>query len=103
MLADELKIMCAIGKHPNVLALVGAVTKNMVKFVFLCFFVNKYFSGELYVVVELCERGNLKDFLSKRRSNFINELRPHEVNDDSYLVPDAAKRSRYAVNLSNTN
>ena len=29
MLADELKIMCAIGKHPNVVTLIGAITKNM--------------------------------------------------------------------------
>ena len=35
MLADELKIMCAIGKHPNVLALIGAITKNMKGYVLL--------------------------------------------------------------------
>lgn len=29
MMAEELKVMCAIPKNPNVLALIGAVTKNM--------------------------------------------------------------------------
>ncbi|KAJ1366474.1 IG [Parelaphostrongylus tenuis] len=83
MLADELKIMCAIGKHPNVLALIGAITKNMKK-------------GELYVVVELCDNGNLKDYLLKYKNKFINELRTAQPPDDGYLRPDSAVRTLYA-------
>ncbi|CAB3400912.1 unnamed protein product [Caenorhabditis bovis] len=85
MLAEELKIMCAIGKHPNVIALVGAVTKNMR-------------NGELYVVVEMCENGNLREFLTKFRNNFTNELRSVTIeNQDDYLKPKSAERSRYAA------
>lgn len=28
LIYDEIKLMCAIGKHPNVLAIVGAITKK---------------------------------------------------------------------------
>lgn len=31
-LADELKVMIAVGVHPNVLGLIGAVTKKMTRF-----------------------------------------------------------------------
>ncbi|PAV61296.1 hypothetical protein WR25_13797 [Diploscapter pachys] len=90
MLADELKIMCAIGKHPNVVTLIGAITKNMK-------------GGELYVVVEMCELGNLKEFLQANQNNFINELKllpPETANGetkDGYLRPTGNKqRSQYA-------
>ncbi|EYC24072.1 hypothetical protein Y032_0014g2299 [Ancylostoma ceylanicum] len=83
MLADELKIMCAIGKHPNVLALIGAITKNMK-------------GGELYVVVELCDNGNLKDYLLKYKNKFINELKETAPPDDGYLRPDSSRRTQYA-------
>ncbi|CAJ0609905.1 unnamed protein product [Cylicocyclus nassatus] len=83
MLADELKIMCAIGKHPNVLALIGAITKNMK-------------GGELYVVVELCDNGNLKDYLLKYKNKFINELKQTAVPDDGYLRPDSSVKTHYA-------
>ncbi|VDM54094.1 unnamed protein product [Angiostrongylus costaricensis] len=88
MLADELKIMCAIGKHPNVLALIGAITKNMKK-------------GELYVVVELCDNGNLKDFLLKYKNKFINELKTTQIPDDGYLRPDSAVKTLYIPDWSN--
>ncbi|ETN87149.1 immunoglobulin domain protein [Necator americanus] len=83
MLADELKIMCAIGKHPNVLALIGAITKNMK-------------GGELYVVVELCDNGNLKDYLLKYKNKFINELKQTTPPDDGYLRPDSSVKTQYA-------
>ncbi|VDL69628.1 unnamed protein product [Nippostrongylus brasiliensis] len=83
MLADELKIMCAIGKHPNVLSLIGAITKNMK-------------GGELYVVVELCDNGNLKEYLLKYKNKFINELKTTAQPDDGYLRPDSSVRTHYA-------
>ncbi|KAK6032624.1 immunoglobulin domain protein [Ostertagia ostertagi] len=83
MLADELKIMCAIGKHPNVLALIGAITKNMK-------------GGELYVVVELCDNGSLKEYLLKHKNKFINELKQSQIPDDGYLRPDSSVKSHYA-------
>ncbi|CAI5456138.1 unnamed protein product [Caenorhabditis angaria] len=85
MLGEELKVMCAIGKHPNVLALVGAVTKSMRK-------------GELLVVVEMCDMGNLRDFLIKNRGNFVNELKSVQENGDGdYMQPKSQQRTKYAA------
>lgn len=60
-LAQELKIMIHLGKHLNVVNLLGAVTKNIRK-------------GELLVIVEYCEYGNLRHFLLHNRDNFINQV-----------------------------
>uniref|UniRef100_F1KSJ8 receptor protein-tyrosine kinase n=1 Tax=Ascaris suum TaxID=6253 RepID=F1KSJ8_ASCSU len=73
-LVDELRIMIAIGVHPNVLGLIGAVTKNVHK------------GGDLYIVLELCT-ADLKNFLIKSRANFINELVESEEEDNGYLMP----------------
>ena len=63
-------------------------------------------SGELYVVVEMCELGNLKEFLHANQNNFINELKllpPETANGetkDGYLRPTSNKqRSQYAVSF----
>lgn len=63
-------------------------------------------SGELYVVVEMCELGNLKEFLQANQNNFINELKllpPETANGetkDGYLRPTSNKqRSQYAVSF----
>uniref|UniRef100_A0A915PIB6 receptor protein-tyrosine kinase n=1 Tax=Setaria digitata TaxID=48799 RepID=A0A915PIB6_9BILA len=75
-LADELKIMLAIGIHPNVLCLIGAVTKQIS-------------SGQLYVIMEYCENGSLKDYLSKNSAGFLNEVevRREPLSNDGYLTP----------------
>ncbi|VDK80072.1 unnamed protein product [Litomosoides sigmodontis] len=75
-LSDELKIMIAIGIHPNVLCLIGAVTKEMS-------------SGQLYVIMEYCENDNLKDYLSKNSAGFLNEVEVSRepLNSDGYLTP----------------
>ncbi|KAL3982584.1 Protein tyrosine kinase family protein [Acanthocheilonema viteae] len=75
-LADELKIMIAIGIHPNVLCLIGAVTKQMS-------------SGQLYVIMEYCENDNLKDYLSKNSAGFLNEVEisREPLSSDGYLTP----------------
>uniref|UniRef100_A0A1I7XC04 receptor protein-tyrosine kinase n=1 Tax=Heterorhabditis bacteriophora TaxID=37862 RepID=A0A1I7XC04_HETBA len=103
MLAEELKIMCAIGKHPNVLTLIGA---TLLKFLLLkavqAFykFFNireiEYFRGELYVVVEMCDNGNLKDYLLKHKTRFINEINVVSPPDDGYLRPNTSTRTQYA-------
>lgn len=61
-LLDELKIMIYLGQHPNILGLVGAVTKHIGR-------------GELYVCMEFCEHGCLLDVLKSRRNSFIDELK----------------------------
>ncbi|XP_055382756.1 vascular endothelial growth factor receptor 2-like isoform X2 [Condylostylus longicornis] len=62
-LISEMKIMIHLGKHLNVVNLLGAITKN----------VNK---GELMVIVEYCRYGNLEMFLRNHRSKFINQIDP---------------------------
>ena len=79
-LLDEAKLMIHIGSHPNVLSLVGAITKLIVKcwktvYVSLA---KKRFLGELYVVVELCELGDMRTFLRNARKMFIDEILPPE-------------------------
>ncbi|ESO08055.1 hypothetical protein HELRODRAFT_75629 [Helobdella robusta] len=53
-LISELKIMIHLGRHNNLLSVIGAVTKNL-----------KY--GSLYIITEYCQHGNLKNFLQKIR------------------------------------
>ncbi|KAJ6224976.1 hypothetical protein RDWZM_003521 [Blomia tropicalis] len=60
-LMAELKILIHLGRHLNIVNLLGAVTKNIAK-------------GELLVIVEFCEFGNLRHFLYTNRDSFINEL-----------------------------
>ncbi|XP_072392187.1 vascular endothelial growth factor receptor 1-like [Diabrotica undecimpunctata] len=62
-LASELKIMAHLGKHLNVVNLLGACTKN----------VNK---KELLVIVEYCRFGNLQNYLLRHREHFINQIDP---------------------------
>ncbi|XP_066583322.1 platelet-derived growth factor receptor alpha-like [Prorops nasuta] len=62
-LASELKILIHLGKHLNVVNLLGACTKNIIK-------------RELLVIVEYCPYGNLHNYLLKHRKTFINQIDP---------------------------
>ncbi|XP_064098993.1 vascular endothelial growth factor receptor 1-like [Macrobrachium nipponense] len=62
-LTQELKIMIHIGKHPNIVNLMGAYTDNVGK-------------GELWILVEYCQHGNLLQFLHFHRHNFENVIDP---------------------------
>nr|XP_023029901.1 vascular endothelial growth factor receptor 1-like [Leptinotarsa decemlineata] len=62
-LASELKIMVHLGKHLNVVNLLGACTKNVIK-------------EELLVIVEYCRYGNLLNYLLRHRSHFVNQVDP---------------------------
>ncbi|XP_059483009.1 vascular endothelial growth factor receptor 1-like isoform X2 [Neocloeon triangulifer] len=77
-LADELKIMVHLGQHLNVVNLLGACTKNIMKM-------------ELLVVVEYCCFGNLQQFLLRHRKNFIDQV----VNDkiDANIGKDLLEQS----------
>lgn len=59
----ELKILIHLGRHLNIVNLLGAVTKNLVK-------------GELLVIVEYCKYGNLRHYLLAYRDSFVNQLNP---------------------------
>ncbi|GMR60186.1 hypothetical protein PMAYCL1PPCAC_30381, partial [Pristionchus mayeri] len=94
-LIDELKILIAIDnleekKHPNVLSLVGAVTRNMK-------------DGQLFVVFEMCENGDLKTFLQRYKNEFkdkfLNELKENKqpaTSNDDYLVPNNQAAIQYS-------
>ncbi|CAG2053297.1 unnamed protein product [Timema podura] len=60
-LASELKIMVHLGKHLNVVNLLGASTKNLAK-------------KELLVIVEFCRYGNLHNYLIRHRDHFIDQI-----------------------------
>ncbi|KAI5733630.1 hypothetical protein M8J76_014037, partial [Diaphorina citri] len=60
-LMSELKIMSHLGKHLNIVNLLGACTDNIK-------------NGELCVIVEYCKYGNLHNLLLKHRDVFINQV-----------------------------
>lgn len=65
-LITELKIMIHMGKHLNVLNLMGAITTNIE-------------NRDLMVINEYCEHGNILDFLQKYRDRFTCQLRQGEL------------------------
>ncbi|KAK3877300.1 hypothetical protein Pcinc_017977 [Petrolisthes cinctipes] len=62
-LALELKIMIHLGKHLNIVNLMGASTVDIGK-------------GELWILVEYCRFGNLQVFLQRHRRQFVNQIDP---------------------------
>ncbi|XP_046456193.1 vascular endothelial growth factor receptor kdr-like [Daphnia pulex] len=60
-LVSELKIMIYLGAHLNVVNLLGACTKSIIR-------------GKLLVVVEYCRFGNLQTYLINHRNNFVNQV-----------------------------
>ncbi|VDN07197.1 unnamed protein product [Thelazia callipaeda] len=80
-LADEAKVMMALGWHPNVLGLIGVVIENMPR------------GGDLYVVVENT-LDNLKIFLHKRKEYFINELGSKDESDQNPSKRSKLKREK---------
>lgn len=75
-LMAELKILIHLGRHLNIVNILGAVTKNVAK-------------GELMVIVEYCKFGNLRHYLLRHRERFINQLNPEtgKVDPDMYYSP----------------
>nr|XP_033203848.1 vascular endothelial growth factor receptor 1 isoform X1 [Bombus vancouverensis nearcticus] len=86
-LASELKIMVHLGKHLNVVNLLGACTKNISK-------------RELLVIVEYCRFGNLHNYLLRHRADFINQIDPATDKFDPTIGLDLLTRS---VSVSSNN
>jgi FMS-like tyrosine kinase 1 len=59
----ELKIMIHLGKHINILNVLGACTTNLRK-------------RELLVITEYCRFGNIQKYLVCHRTYFINQVNP---------------------------
>ncbi|GJQ81452.1 Pvr [Trypoxylus dichotomus] len=87
-LVSELKIMVHLGKHLNVVNLIGACTKHIGK-------------RELYVVVEFCRFGNLHNYLLRHRENFINQVDPETGKIDYAIGVDILSRS-FSVSSSHS-
>ncbi|KAI9565388.1 hypothetical protein GHT06_009180 [Daphnia sinensis] len=60
-LIRELKILNYLGPHINVVNLLGACTKDIIK-------------GELLLIIDYCRFGNLQSYLIKQRDKFLNQL-----------------------------
>lgn len=79
-LLSELKIMTYIGKHENIVNLVGACTTNIQKSeLFLLkstilynFSKIEFISEEVYIALEFCENGSLLSFMRTHRHSFLN-------------------------------
>jgi serine/threonine protein kinase len=61
----ELKIQAYLGQHPYILKFIGACTENIKQ-------------RQVYMVVEYCANGNLKDFLEANRKYFIGQDQENE-------------------------
>lgn len=90
-LISEMEVMKRIGKHKNIINLIGCCTQNgtikcatiLIHFDLFCFkFINSivalfsvflfhFFSGSLWVVVEYAPFGNLRDFLRDKREKML--------------------------------
>ncbi|EFO85700.1 CRE-KIN-16 protein [Caenorhabditis remanei] len=88
MLASELRLMCAIGRFPNVLALVGAVTVDLRK-------------GKLLIVTEYVDCGDLHKYLKDHRDIFEDHLVVDKSEPNSYLTPLSSKRKTYMFKTEN--
>lgn len=82
---SEIKIMLLIGKHLNVVNLLGACTAELKKgkedptiiYSFETVLIGSFLKiGELLVIVEYCRYGNLQQYLLKRRNKFVNQVDP---------------------------
>ncbi|EFO85910.1 hypothetical protein CRE_02059 [Caenorhabditis remanei] len=81
MFYEELKIMCKIGRHPNVLALVGATTTKMG-------------AKRTLIITELIEGKDLLKFLRKRQKKYVKKFVNSETGDSGYLLPNSSKRKK---------
>ncbi|XP_071519628.1 vascular endothelial growth factor receptor 1-like isoform X1 [Panulirus ornatus] len=69
-LRSEVKIMIHIGRHVNIVNLLGACSKDLAS------------KGELLLLVEYCKYGNILDYMHRHRKEFINQ-----INDDDKIDP----------------
>ncbi|CAH0554003.1 unnamed protein product [Brassicogethes aeneus] len=86
-LASELKIMVHLGKHLNVLNLLGACTRNI-------------FKRELMIIVEFCPYGNLHNYIQRHRNHFVNQINPTTQSVDFTIGVEVLEKVYSASNSS---
>ncbi|GLG93183.1 Protein sevenless [Gryllus bimaculatus] len=79
-LASELKIMVHLGRHLNVVNLLGACTGNIQR-------------QELLVIVEYCRFGNLHNYLLRHREGFVDQVDPRTGAVDAAIGADRLARA----------
>jgi len=94
-LLSEVKIMAYIGKHANIVGLVGACTQNIrkstayqyLKLLYKILFMNQLILSlipeEIYIAVEYCVHGSLETFLRKYRKSFINLIKDDKILEEA--------------------
>lgn len=85
-LVSELKIMIHMGKHLNVVNLLGAVTKKIAK-------------REIMIIVEHCRFGNVQNILMKNRKYFINQINPETDKIDPTIKDKRSSACEYEMNM----
>ncbi|XP_046638612.1 vascular endothelial growth factor receptor kdr-like [Daphnia pulicaria] len=80
-LVSELKIMIYLGAHLNVVNLLGACTKSIIR-------------GKLLVIVEYCRFGNLQTYLINHRNNFVDQ-----VDELGNLLSDAEMQEKNSASI----
>jgi serine/threonine protein kinase len=90
LLLEEIKILQHVGNHPNVIRLLGAVTKDIRKL-------------HAFIVVEYCHFGNLKKYLVDHRGSFHSEIseRGNFLNNSSTQPIGNYVQLEYAMKTSN--
>ncbi|KAK3869901.1 hypothetical protein Pcinc_024815 [Petrolisthes cinctipes] len=79
-LRSEVKIMIHIGRHINIVNLLGAHSKDLAS------------KGELLLLVEYCRFGNILDFMHRHRKGFVNQINEEDKIDPS--ITDLRIRQR---------
>jgi len=98
-LCNELRLMMTIkekfGNHDNVVSFVGALTSNfqkrnlfIISFLLIWFDVRS-FLVDIYIVMEFCKNGSLKEYLANHRRELIMC-----VNGTQRIGPQAYKWSK---------
>ncbi|XP_042875758.1 vascular endothelial growth factor receptor 1-like [Penaeus japonicus] len=79
-LRSEVKIMIHIGRHVNIVNLLGVCSKD---------FASK---GELLLLVEYCKHGNILDYMRRHRKEFVDQINENDKIDPS--ITDNRMRQR---------
>ncbi|CAG7721036.1 unnamed protein product [Allacma fusca] len=79
-LLSELKIMSFVGRHPNIVNLLGACTQNIRK-------------KEIFIILEFCERGDMVSLLRKNRNIFINYFESESIHAQRTSIVEYQNKS----------
>lgn len=93
MLLCELKILAYVGCHDNIISFIGACTENIKKreilkllaSSILCALKCKLVAGSVYLVMEYCALGDLRNYLTNNSIGFENLLTPNKACTTYYV------------------